>query len=1011
MKNNFITKIIGATLAFAMMIGGAVGINAGKQAKEVNAADGDSPIVLDGSSLGLTSTATSSEESKTYGGVTYKVSSGAKTQSSSGNNRFNANSAILIGKSGAYIYNSTALPGTITKLEVFANNTASAKVSVGVKFATSAITTWNATGAWTATLSTLNHVYDASSAIVSGANYFRYQVTNANNSQIQIRITYTAGGGGDTPTTYSVTYNDGGATSGTAPEDNTSYENNATVTVLGNAGNLAKTDYTFGGWTDGEHEYQPGNTFSISSNKELTAIWNLDEGFDVLTRSFTGINNGAQYGGWSNKEGQSGAIYAGQSGGANDSIQLRTDNNNSGVVATTSGGNVKKVSVIWNDATAEGRTLNIYAKNTAYSSAEDLYNANTQGTLVGTIVKGTSTSFTFNTDYRYVGVRSANDPMFLTELHFKWEEAQLNPRVELNPSSLTLKTNQTNGASVTALVEDVETPTYSWVANNSNVTLENANTATVTIKPNTQVAANSTVTLTVGGTTPNLVETLNVTIEIPGPGETVETAFTVAQARAHIDGGTDDNWYYATGIVSEIVTAYNPSYHNISYNISSDGLTTSDQLQAYRGKGIGGANFTSEDDIVVGDIVVIYGQLTKHDDTYEFAQNNQLVSRATINSIALTPSAVTLAPNADGNIVDLFTSIVINQDEGLNKTANDIVWSAENENVLLVDEGEYLVTGSHRESTTLYASLNGKVYGSVTVNVMDPNIHSISYDVTSMEKASSITVGDEIVFVYENGNTKKELTSITTMGVVSDYDDEPSCSYMLTVVAGNTNNSFAFKTPSNTYLSWSSGNSLTTSEDLNDASSWTINASHNGANGDWKFTNVHDTARVLQYNSGNPRFACYGNDGQEVFQIYKRTEATNYVDLQSFSEVKTAHEDENGAYIRLGVSLSEEDWAAMNSAFGIAGYGVMLIRETTLETAGFDSIEELYNSDSENKSKLSNLGKDSETAPQDFSVAAKINIKNESDRNVAFCAAVYVRSSSGAIYFINEARGSLAGLL
>lgn len=39
MKNNFITKIIGATLAFAMMIGGAVGINAIKQAKEVNAAD------------------------------------------------------------------------------------------------------------------------------------------------------------------------------------------------------------------------------------------------------------------------------------------------------------------------------------------------------------------------------------------------------------------------------------------------------------------------------------------------------------------------------------------------------------------------------------------------------------------------------------------------------------------------------------------------------------------------------------------------------------------------------------------------------------------------------------------------------------------------------------------------------------------------------------------------------------------------------------------------------------
>lgn len=1007
MKNNFITKIIGATLAFAMMIGGAVGINTAKQAKEVNAADGDSPIVLDGSSLELTSTATTAETTKTYGGVTYKVSSGAKAQSSSGSNKFNANSAILIGKSGAYIYNSTALPGTITKLEVFANSGASAKVSVGVKFATSAITTWNATGAWTQTLSSLDHVYDASSAIVSGANYFRYQVTNANNSQIQIRITYTAGGG-DTPTTYSVTYNDGGATSGTAPEDNTSYENNATVTVLGNTGNLAKTDYTFGGWTDGEHEYQPGNTFSISSNKELTAIWNLDEGFDALTRSFTGINNGAQYGGWSNKEGQSGAVYAGNSGGGNDSIQLRTDNSNSGVVTTTSGGNVKKVSVIWNDATAEGRTLNVYAKNTAYSSAADLYDANSQGTLVGTIVNGTSTSIALNANYRYVGVRSDDKAMYLTELHFKWEEAQLNPRVELNPSSLTLKTNQTNGASVTALVEDVETPTYSWVANNSNVTLENANTATVTIKPNTQVAANSTVTLTVGGVTPNLVETLNVTIEIPGPGETAETAFTVAQARAHIDGGTDDNWYYATGIVSEIVEAYNPSYHNISYNISSDGLTTSDQLQAYRGKGIDGANFASEDDIVVGDIVVIYGQLTKYNDTYEFAQNNQLVSRATINSITLTPSSITLAPNASGDVTDLFTSIVIDQDDGLNKTQNDIVWSVEDESVLLVDEGEFAVMGEHRESTTLYASINGKVYGSATINIIDPNIHSISYNTTSLNKATSISIGDQVVFVHEG--SKNELTSVTTtgttVGAVTEYATNPSGSFMLTIVAGNANNSYAFKTPSNTYLSWSSGNSLTTSDQINNASSWTIT----NDNGDFKFTNVGTTSRVLQYNSGNPRFACYTSD-QSAFQIYKKVENNNVIDFNSFAEIKSAYEDENNAYIRLGVSLSEEDWAAMNSAFGIAGYGVMLIRETTLETTGFDSIEELYNSDSENKTKLSNLGKNSETAPQDFSVAAKINIKNESDRNVTFCAAVYVKSSSGAIYFINETRGSLVGLL
>ena len=114
-------------------------------------------------------------------------------------------------------------------------------------------------------------------------------------------------------------------------------------------------------------------------------------------------------------------------------------------------------------------------------------------------------------------------------------------------------------------------------------------------------------------------------------------AWTVAQARAAIDAGTDLNNKYATGIVSEIVTEYSSQYGNISYNISDDGLTTSDQLQAYRGKSYNGDNFTSADDIQVGDVVVVCGTLKKYNSTYEFDQNNQLVSlsRKSLVSIAV----------------------------------------------------------------------------------------------------------------------------------------------------------------------------------------------------------------------------------------------------------------------------------------------------------------------------------------------------------------------------------------
>ena len=119
------------------------------------------------------------------------LSAGAKSQGSTGDNRF-TDKAILIGKSGAYIYNKTAIPGKIVKFEIYANKGASAKVTVGVNFSASPISAYNADAAstYTATLSTLDSVYDCTDKIPADAKYFWYQVTNANNSQVQFRITY-----------------------------------------------------------------------------------------------------------------------------------------------------------------------------------------------------------------------------------------------------------------------------------------------------------------------------------------------------------------------------------------------------------------------------------------------------------------------------------------------------------------------------------------------------------------------------------------------------------------------------------------------------------------------------------------------------------------------------------------------------------------------------------------------------------------------------------------------------
>ena len=146
-------------------------------------------ILIDGAQL--TSTATTEVTEQTFNGVTVVLSPGAKVQSSSGENRF-SDSAILIGKSGAYIYNKTAVPGKIAKFEIYANKGASAKVSVGVNFSASPISAYDAEAAntFTATLSDLDTVYDCTDKLPADAKYFWYQVTNAYNSQVEFRITY-----------------------------------------------------------------------------------------------------------------------------------------------------------------------------------------------------------------------------------------------------------------------------------------------------------------------------------------------------------------------------------------------------------------------------------------------------------------------------------------------------------------------------------------------------------------------------------------------------------------------------------------------------------------------------------------------------------------------------------------------------------------------------------------------------------------------------------------------------
>ena len=197
------------------------------------------------------------------------------------------------------------------------------------------------------------------------------------------------------------------------------YSNGETADVT-SAAQFSGYDMTTPGEQTVEVSYTEGEQ-TVETTYQLIVLSADEDVVDVLNLALTG-QSGSSYGSWSGKKASSNAVYAGNSAGSNSSIQLRSNNNNSGVITTASGGYAKKVVITWNTSTADGRTLNVYGKNTAYESPTDLYDNTTQGTLLGTIVKGTSTELEISGNYQYIGLRSASGAMYITEIQITWSQ-------------------------------------------------------------------------------------------------------------------------------------------------------------------------------------------------------------------------------------------------------------------------------------------------------------------------------------------------------------------------------------------------------------------------------------------------------------------------------------------------------------------------------------------------------------------------------------------------------------
>lgn len=584
-------------------------------------------------------------------------------------------------------------------------------------------------------------------------------------------------------------------------------------------------------FTDASTKTMPSNNNTsyyavFATVEETTTDGESSSIVDELTRETTGIT-GTSYSEWSGKSGTSGAVYAGQSAGGNSSIQLRSTSP-SGIITTTSGGKATKVIVEWESNTADDRTLNVYGKSSAYAEPKDLYSSSTQGTLIGTIVKGKSTELTINNDYEYIGLRSASGAMYLTSVSITWSSTSASTTTTTisgyttscsAPAKVTVTFNA-NGGEGTMDAQEIDYNT---------ATALTANTFTRTGYSFAGWATSATGSKAYDDEEP-VTLTKNMTLYALWSKNNYNVIFTpsiTGQATITVNGASTSPQTAEFESTVTIAVTPNEAYMVDEVSVSGNISVTDNGDNTY--------TFT----MPASDVTVTVNMAAKPTYTIRFIDNGSIISTQTVYEGDLASKPEDPTPCNDYTFVGWWTAEI---DPA---TATAETWVT---NFTATDDQDYYAVYSYEQSA------NAPVR-------------------RALSKATSISTGDKVVFVCEN--VVKEMTSIsstsTPYGIGSDYTGTPAGTFEFEVVTGYSTGTLAFKNGNN-YLNWSSGNSLNVNGTLSDNTSWKVEID---ASGNATIKNANDENRVIWWNVSSPRFACYTDKtagaSYNNIQLYKNS--------------------------------------------------------------------------------------------------------------------------------------------
>ena len=385
---------------------------------------------------------------------------------------------------------------------------------------------------------------------------------------------------------------------------------------------------------------------------------------DVLTRETTGVTkNNTSYSSWSGKSVSSSAVYAGNSAGGNDAIQLRSNNNNSGVVTTTSGGYAKKIVVKWQSATQSGRILDVYGKNTAYTAATDLYNSTNQGTKLGSIKYGTSTELVITGEYQYIGLRSADGAMYLSEIAITWsseagsgsgetpepDEPETPVEPTLTPRNLAFSATTaaaTMGQAFTEPTLSGETAGVTYSSSNTAVATVDASTGDVTLVS----AGTTTITASAPATTQYEAGDATYTLTV-NPAQGVQQTTTTYTFNSKSWGDSTQSWtsgkdgaQYTSGQGVQVTSTYTGANATCKTTLSN---VSSVEVSYCTNKSSGN-----------GSITIAIGSVTKTVDVAKSGSDGRTLKTITLDFSSELPSGtpkITVACSANSVYINALT--------------------------------------------------------------------------------------------------------------------------------------------------------------------------------------------------------------------------------------------------------------------------------------------------------------------------------------------------------------------